>query len=205
MPSHRSHVALTVWPLLALFAVSLARMWPALRGAQSYAAASPIGWLSLVGCTVVVVASLAAYARGWAILRRQSSEDADAAPYRSQGCRRLQSFAGALAWTLVVVHLLLRWLMTVRVGPVALSQYELLREYLSRPPLLAVYVLGLGALGLFISQGLAASVRAWGHAIRPETSLRLEVGCIFVSAVLMLLAINVLSHFVTGRAYWSVS
>jgi hypothetical protein len=152
-----------------------------------------------------VLASLAAYVRGWAILRRQPTEDADAAPYRSVGSRRLQGLAGALVWTLVVVHLLLRWLMTVRVGPVALSQYELLREYLSRPPVLAVYVLGLGALGLFVSQGLAASVRAWGHATRPQTSRRLEVGCTFVSALLMLMAINVLSHFVTGRAYWSAS
>jgi hypothetical protein len=110
-----------------------------------------------------------------------------------------------VAWAFVVAHLLLRWLMTIRVGPVALSQYELFRQYLSRPPVLAVYVLGLGALGLFLSQGLAASVRAWGLATRAESSLRLEVGCTFVSAVLMLVAINVLSHFVTGRAYWSAS
>ncbi|MGD8317229.1 MAG: hypothetical protein PVH21_01550 [Myxococcales bacterium] len=205
MPSYRSHVALTVWPLLLLYSVALVRMWPALGGAQSYAAASPISWASLGACSVVVVVGVAAYARGWAILRRQTPEWTDSSPYRSAGCRRLQGIAGIVAWAFVVAHLLLRWLMTIRVGPVALSQYELFRQYLSRPPVLAVYVLGLGALGLFLSQGLAASVRAWGLATRAESSLRLEVGCTFVSAVLMLVAINVLSHFVTGRAYWSAS
>ena len=203
MPSQRSHVALTVWPLLTLFVVALGRMWPALGGAQSYAASSPVSWTSLVACSIFVVLFLGAYIRGWAILRRQSATDA--APYRSVGCRRLQRIAGGLAWALVVAHLLLRWAMTIRDGPVALSQYELLRDYLSRPPVLALYVLGLGALGLFFSQGIAASVRAWGHATGPKSSLRLEVGCTLISAALMLMAVNVLSHFVTGRAYWGVS
>ena len=96
----------------------------------------------------------------------------------------------------------LQWFMTARVGPVALSQYELLRGFLSRPPVLAFYVLGLGALGLFLSQGFAATLRAWGVARTPESSRWLEVGCTVASAVMMLMAINVLSHFVTGRAYW---
>jgi len=159
----------------------------------------------LVACSIAVLAGIAAYVRGWAILRREDRDDAGAAPYRTAGCRRLQSIAGIFAWTLVAAHLLLRWIMTVRVGPVALSQYELFRQYLSRPPVLALYVLGLGALGLFLSQGLAASVRAWGLATQPKSSLRLEVGCTLLSAVLMLAAINVLSHFVTGRAYWGAS
>jgi hypothetical protein len=92
--------------------------------------------------------------------------------------------------------------MTVRVGPVALSHYELLRGFLSRSPVVGFYVLGLAALGLFLSQGIAASFRAWGFARRPESSRWLEVGCTLVAAVMVLMAINVLSHFVTGRAYW---
>ena len=93
----------------------------------------------------------------------------------------------------------------VRAGPVALSHYELLREILSRPPVLAFYVLGVAAFGLFLSQGIAASFRAWGFARRPETSRWLEVGCTLASAVMMLMAVNVLSHFATGRAFWMES
>jgi hypothetical protein len=114
----------------------------------------------------------------------------------------LQKLAGGMAWALVVAHLALHWFMTVRVGPVALSQYELLRGFLSRPLVLGFYVLGLAALGLFMSQGITASVRASGLARRHESSRWLEVGCTLASAVIVLMAINVLSHFVTGRAYW---
>jgi hypothetical protein len=176
-------------------------MWPALRGARAFAAASPASWLSLIVCTVLVFSFIAAYARGW------SNFDAGAGPgpYQSVGCARLQKFAGWLGWTLVAAHLLLQWFMTVRVGPVALSHYELLRGLLSRPLALGFYVLGLGSLGLFLSQGLAASFRAWGFAEKPETSRWLEVGCTLVAAIMMLMAVNVLSHFVTGRAYWSSS
>jgi hypothetical protein len=175
-------------------------MWPALRGASSFAAASPVTWPSLVAHTVVVAASLAAYVRGWSTLRLDSP--ADAGPYRSEGCRRLQKIAGGLAWALVVVHLILRWFMTVRVGPVALSQYELLRGFLSHLPVVGFYVLGIAAFGLFVSQGIAASLRAWGLSRGPESSRWLEVGCTLASTVMVLMAINVLSHFVTGRAYW---
>ncbi len=147
-----------------------------------------------------MVLFLAAFARGWSTLRLGSPEGEG--PYRSEGCRRLQKLAGGLAWALVMAHLALQWFMTTRVGPVALSQYELLRGFLSRPPVLAFYVLGLGALGLFLSQGFAATLRAWGVARTPESSRWLEVGCTVASAVMMLMAINVLSHFVTGRAYW---
>jgi hypothetical protein len=200
VPRYRSHIALTVWPITALFVLELARMWPALRGASSFAAASPISWSSLLAHTAVVVVFLGAYARGWSSLGLASPEGEG--PYRSEGCRRLQKPAGALAWALVVAHLILQWVMTARVGPVALSHYELLRGFLSRPPVLGFYVLGLAALGLFLSQGIAASLRAWGLAPRPESSRWLEVGCTLASAVMVLLAINVLSHFVTGRAYW---
>mgnify|MGYP001823539800 CR=1 FL=1 len=92
--------------------------------------------------------------------------------------------------------------MSVRVGPVALSHYELLRGFLSQPPVLAFYLVGLGALGLFASQGLAASLRAWGVGKRRESSLWIEVGCTLLSAVMVLMAINLVSHFATGRAYW---
>lgn len=198
MPTDRSHVAQTVWPVLALFLVELARMWPALGGAQPFAAASPVSWPSLAACTLVVTVFFGAYVRGWRALGRKSG----AGPYRTPGCRRLQSLAGGLVWALVAAHVVLLWAMTVRAGPVALSHYELLRRFLSRPPVLAFYMVGLGALGLFLAQGIAASFRAWGFATRPKSSLRLEVGCTLGSAFLMLLAINVLSHFVTGRAYW---
>jgi hypothetical protein len=200
VPRHRSHIALTVWPITVLFVLELARTWPALDGATSFAAASPVTWLSLLAYTFVVIVFLGAYARGWNALSRESPSGSD--PYRSEGCRRLQKLAGGLAWALVVAHLTLHWFMTVRVGPVALSHYELLRGFLSRPPVLGFYVLGLAALGLFLSQGVAASFRAWGLGRRPESSRWLEGGCTLVSAVMVLMAINVLSHFVTGRAYW---
>jgi len=200
VPRYRSHIALTVWPIAALFALELARMWPALGGASSFAAASPVTWLSLVAHTVVVVVFVGAYARGWSGFSRDTSEGAR--PYRSMGCQRLQQLAGWFAWAFIVAHLVLQWVMTVRVGPVALSHYELLRGFLSRPVVLGFYLFGLAALGLFLAQGAAASFRAWGFARRPESSRWLEVGCTLASAVMVLMAINVLSHFVTGRAYW---
>ena len=200
MPRYRSHIALTAWPIIALFVLELARMWPALRGASSFAAASPVTWSSLVAHTVVIVVFLGAYARGWSSLSLESP--IGAGPYRSEGCRRLQKLAGGFAWALVVAHLVLQWFMTVRVGPVALSQYELLRRFLSRPPVLGFYVFGLAALGLFVSQGIAASFRVWGLSRGPESSRWLEVGCTVLSAMMVLMSINILSHFVTGRAYW---
>ncbi|MBT8470734.1 MAG: hypothetical protein KJN97_18460 [Deltaproteobacteria bacterium] len=200
MPRFRSHIALTVWPLAVLFVLELARLWPALRGASSFAEESPASWLSLLIWTVLVLGSLAAYARGWSMLGPLPAESAG--PYRSNGCWRLQKLAGGLAWALVVSQLVLHWVMTVRVGSVAISQYELLREFLSRPVVMAFYVLCLGALGLFLSQGIAASFRAWGVARRSESSRWLEIAGTLTSAVLLLMAINVLSHFVTGRAYW---
>ena len=59
-------------------------------------------------------------------------------------------------------------------------------------------------LELFLAQGIAATFRAWGIGTRPETSRWLELGCTLASAMMMLLAVNVLSHFATGRAYWWV-
>ncbi|MGB5266207.1 MAG: hypothetical protein WBN30_06450 [Polyangiales bacterium] len=200
MPRYRSHIALTVWPLAVLFVSELIRLWPALRGASSFAEASPASWLSLLVWTVLVLVSLGAYARGWSVLVSESG--GSAGPYRTDGCRRLQKLAGGLAWALVVSQLVLHWVMTVRVGPVAVSQYELLREFLSRPAVMVFYVLGLGALGLFLSQGIAASFRAWGFGRGHESSRWLEIASTLTSAVMMLIAINVLSHFVTGRAYW---
>ena len=200
MQRYRSHIALTVWPITALFVVGLVRMWPALHGASSLAASSPVSWPSLLAHTVVVLVFLGAYARGWSTLRLEAP--GGEGPYRSEGGRHLQKLAGGLAWALVLVHLILRWFMTVRVGPVALSQYELLRGFLCQPLVLAFYVLGFAAFGLFSSQGLANSFRVWGRSPGPENSRWLEVGCTVVSAVMVLMAINVLSHFVTGRAYW---
>ncbi len=200
MERHRSHIQLTVWPITALFVLELARTWPALGGASSFAAASPVTWLLLLAYTVVVLVFLGAYARGWSVLSRESPTGAG--PYRSEGCRRLQKLAGGPAWALVLAHLILLWFMTLRVGPVALSHYELLRGFLSLPAVLGFYMFGLAALGLFLSQGIAASLRAWGFARAPESSRRLEVGCTLASAAMVLMAINVLSHFVTGRAYW---
>lgn len=200
MPRYRSHIALTVWPLAILFALELTRLWPAIGGAGSFALASPAGWIELLTCTLLVLLSLGAYARGWNLLALEAP--GSVGPYRSHGGWRLQKLAGGLAWALAVAHLILHWIMTVRVGPVAISQYELLRGFLSLLPVLVFYVFGLAALGLFLSQGFAASFRAWGIARRPESSRWLEVGGTLASAVMMLLAFNILSHFATGRAYW---
>jgi len=200
VPRYRSHIALTVWPLAVLFLLELVRLWPALRGGSSFAEASPATWLSLLVWTVLVLGSLGAYARGWNMLGSEVAETAG--PYRSHGCSRLQKLAGGLAWALVVSQLVLHWVMTVRVGPVAISHYELMRGFLSRPAVMVFYVLGLGALGLFLSQGIAASFRAWGLAQRPKISPWLEIASTLAAAVMLLAAMNVLSHFVTGRAYW---
>lgn len=200
MPRYRSHIALTVWPIAVLVVLELLRLWPALRGGSAFAAASPAGWSSLFLWTVGVVGSLAAYVRGWSMLRLVAP--GSAGPYRSYGAWRLQKLAGGLAWGLVVAHLLLHWFMTVRVGPVALSQYELLRGFISRLPVLAFYLIGLGALGMFLSQGIAASFRAWGVGATRESSRWLEVGGTLSSVMVLLFAFNILSHFVTGRAYW---
>jgi len=151
----------------------------------------------------MVLVALGLYARGWSTLSTETLPGEG--PYRSDGCRRLQKLAGALAWGFVLAHLILHWVMTVRVGPVALSHYELLRGFLSRIPVLSFYMLGLAALGLFLAQGFAATLRVWGFGRTPESSRWLEVGGTLASAMMMLLAINVLSQFVTGRAYWTSS
>jgi hypothetical protein len=101
-----------------------------------------------------------------------------------------------------VGHLIVQWVMTFQAGPVALSHYELLRGLLSRPVVLGLYVIGLAALGLYLAQGIAASFRAWNIGTRPESSRWLEAGCTLASAIVMLMALNLLSHFATGRAYW---
>jgi hypothetical protein len=102
----------------------------------------------------------------------------------------------------VLLHLGLTWFMFASSGPVALSHYEQWRHLLSLPAVLSLYVLGLGAIGLYLSQGIAASVTDWGSFRRPETSRWVEAGCTVLSAMMLLVAINVLSHFATGRAFW---
>jgi len=189
--------------MVALFGLGLCRAWPALRGAPSYAASSPASWLFLTAWTIATLVFLGAYARGWSRLGLPGEDDAG--PYRSAGCVGLQKLAGAIAWAFLVGHLAIHWAMTFRVGPVALSHYELLRTFLSRPLVLGLYMLGLAAVGLYLAQGIAASFRAWGLGTRPESSRWLEVGCTLASAIMMLMAVNVLSHFATGRAYWMPS
>ena len=140
MPRERTHVALTVWPMTVLFIVGLVRGWPAIEGAPSYAASAPSTWSWLALHTFVVLLSLLAYSIGWS---RFQPDELSGHPYRSVGCVRLQKMAGGVAWGLLFAHLILQWVMTLRVGPVALSHYELLRGFLSRPPVLAFYVVGL--------------------------------------------------------------
>lgn len=188
--------------MAVLFVVGLVRAWPGIGGAPAYAASAPSSWGWLTLHTLLILGSLLAYAVGWS---RFAPEDPSGQPYRSIGCVRLQKLAGGVAWGLLLAHLILQWVMTLRVGPVALSHYELLRGFLSRPPVLAFYVVGLAALGAYLAQGAAASFRAWGLGTRPETSRWLEVGCTVASAMVTLMAVNVLSHFTTGRAYWDVS
>ena len=110
-----------------------------------------------------------------------------------------------MAWGLVLGHLGLEWFMLMSAGPASLSHYELLRGVLSMPVVLGLYLVGLGALGVYLSQGIAASFRALGFAEGLESSRLLEVGCTLLSAMMLLMAINILSHFSTGRAYWTSS
>lgn len=201
MLRHRSHLALTVWPIALLFVLEIVRLWPSLRGASAFAAASPDTWPSLFARSALSLAFFGAYVRGWRVLQRAAPDGPG--PYRSTGCRRLQGWAGGVAWALIAGHLGLQWMMFISSGPFALSHYELLREALSMPGVLALYMMGLGALGLFMGQGFAASARGMGFAETPESSRWLEVGCTFLSAIMLLTAINVLSHFATGRGYWT--
>jgi hypothetical protein len=202
MPRERRHVALTVWPIAVVFAVGLVRAWPGVHGAPAYAASAPSSWGWLTIQTTVVVFSLLAYAVGWS----RFAPDAESGhPYRSTGCVRLQKVAGGAAWGLLFAHLILQWVMTLQVGPVAISHYEIMRGFLSRVPVLGFYVIGLAGVGAYLAQGIAASFRAWGLGTGSETSRWLEAGCTVVSAMLALMAVNVLSNFATGRAYWDVS
>jgi hypothetical protein len=202
VPRHRRHVVLSVWPIALLFALGLAHVWPALAGAPSYASESPASWLSLAVATMTAFVFLSAYVRGWSDLAHAPHEPG---PYRTSGCVRLQKIAGTGAWLLLLGWVALSWWMSFRVGPVALSHYELLRIVLSHPLAMGCCVFGLAALGLYLSQGLAASFRAWGLGREPQNSLMLEVACTVTVAVTMLIAINALSHFATGRAYWAPS
>lgn len=177
--------------------MELIRLGPALSGSASFAIASRSGWLAQTLWTAVVLALLGLYARGWALLEREG-----AGPYRTVGCRRLQQWAGALGWALVLGHVVVRWWLLASVGSEPLAHYELLRSILSRPLTLSVYLLGCGAVCLCLSQGVAASIRSVGLVRRPETSRWLEVGCTFAAAVLLLVTANILSHFGTGRAFW---
>jgi hypothetical protein len=188
--------------MAAVLLIGLVRAWPAIEGASHYAASSPSSWGWLLAHTLAVVMSLLAYAVGWG---RFAPSGEVGLPYRSAGCVRLQKLAGGVAWGLLLAHLILQWAITLRVGPVALSHYELLRGFLSRPPVLAFSVVGLAAVGAYLAQGIAASFRAWGIGVRPETSPWVEVGCTVLSAMITLMAVNVLSHFATGRAYWNAT
>ena len=199
MPRARRHVALTVWPIAVVFLVGLVRAWPGIDGAPAYAASASLSWGWLAAHTLAILLSLLAYAVGWG---RFAPDDPSGYPYRSVGCVSLQKVAGGVAWGLLFAQLVLQWVMTLRVGPVALSHYELLRGFLSRAPVLGFCILGLAAFGAYLAQGVAASFRAWGLGVRPESSRWLEVGCTVVSAAIALMAVNVLSNFATGRAYW---
>ena len=177
-------------------------MWPAVYGAPEFAARSPASWLSLVAITATALVFFGAYFRGWSDLALGHDESG---PYRSAGSVRLQKIAGGAAWAFLFGWLALFWWMTVRAGPVALSHYEILRTVLSRPLAIGLYVFGAAAFGLYFSQGVAASFRAWGIGRHAKSSMRLEVLCTLGAAFVMLLAVNILSHFATGRAYWSPS
>ena len=200
MSEHRRHIALTVLPIAVLYVLEVSRLWPTIRGAQSFAVASPVGWAPLALCTVAVALALAAYSRGWNLLRVDRA--GGAGPYRTVADRRVQKLAGGAAWGLAISHLALHWFMTARVGPVAVSQYELLRGFLSRAPVLLFYVLGLTALGFFLAQGFAAGARAHGLGRSSESSRWLEAGGTLASVMMLVFALNLLGHFATGRAYW---
>ena len=197
---YQSHLVLTVWPLGALFILELARLGPALEGSASFAVSARLGWVSQLVWTAVVLALLGFYVYGWALLAREGPDGSG--PYRTLGCRRLQRWAGGLSWALVLGHISVRWWLLAAVGSEPLSHYELLRELLSRPLGLGLYLVGFGAVCLYLSQGVAASIRSLGLVRRPETSRWLEIGCTLAGAVLLLVAANLLSHFGTGRAFW---
>lgn len=198
MGQYRAHLSLTVWPLALLWVCELNRLASALQGSAAFAVATGAGWGSLLWATLLVVMCAVSYAWGWRLL---AAGPAEAGPYRSAGCLRLQRWAGYFAWALVLGHLGLRWWMHLRAGPEALSHYELWRDVLSLPLVVGFYLLGLGATGLYLSQGLAAFIRSIGLARRPKASQWLEIGCALAAVGLLLMSSNLLSHFATGRAW----
>ncbi len=194
---------LTVGPLVVVFALEVGRLWPALGGASAFAAASPMSWLGSALSSLVVFLALAAYVAGWRMLETDRDRSGD--PYSTLGTLRLQRWTGALVWMFVLGHLGVQWVMLSRVGPVSLSHYELLRDLLSRPVVMALYVFGLAAFGLFASQGLSALLRSLRGRPASESSRWIDVGCTLLAAIMVLFAVNLVSHFATGRAYWSGS
>lgn len=182
---------LAVVPATVVALLELVRLSYGLGGATAFAQGLVLGWVSLALATIVLVLSAAAFFAGatW-------NDGSPATP----GLRRLQFGAGTLAWAFIAFHLVNCWLSLDAVGAEPLGQYEFLRNLLSLPINLAIYVFGLGVTSLYLVQGSAAVLEAWGFADTPLMQKRVELVLGAFACIVFVFAVNVLSHFAAGRA-----
>ena len=195
----RVHSLSGIIPLLAFVAIHTWETSAAARGRDAFVARAfgadvgSIGWaLELVLVIVPLVAHV-----GTGVLRARRSTDAGS--YPSAGSRRLQWLSGGVLLVFLVLHLFHAHAVTP--GATALTSYEVLRQSLSRGVWIAIYVIGLGALSLHVTQGIVAAVRHWG-LVRRAVSLRwVRVGAAVFGASVFLVQLNGLAHFARGAAF----
>ena len=129
---------------------------------------------------------------GWAMLSAKLRTDAPSV----QGFRRLQYTAMPVALVFLLVHASLTW-GTAALGSDPGTVYEGLRRSLPNYPMIAVYVVGLAALGLATEQGLL--VWAASRVTRPATMRWLRFFAAAFPVVAFVVAVNGLGQFVAGR------
>lgn len=185
---------LAIAPLVALFPLEVFRLAFGLGGATSFGLGLQLGWVTATLVSLVLAGSLVAFLLGG--VRRDS-------PVLTGGSLRLQRWAGLICWAFVALHLSHLWRGLVQFGPDPLSQYEFLRNWLSLPINVAFYVIGLAAMSLYLVQGIPALAHAWGFA-RLGSHRRWEIATGILAWLFFVFTINILSHYATGAAMWSV-
>ena len=184
---------LAIIPLAVFFPLEVFRLSFGLGGAVPFSLGFRLGWMGTAVVTVVLGASLVAFVTGGA--RRDTD-------LLSEGSKRLQRYAGLLCWAFVVLHLSYLWGALNQVGAEPLGQYNFLRNRLSLPINVAFYAVGLGAVSLYLVQGIPVVMRGWGAAQSPRGYKRLQIGVGVLAWLFFVFTINVLSHYATGRALW---
>ncbi len=119
-----------------------------------------------------------------------------------RGYRRLQWVAGLLALGFAFGHAWRFWL-PAALGADGGTVYELLRRASPRYPSVALYAVGLAALGLAWEQSLLLLVGTWRFVRRPQTMRWYRLATVVLPAAMFVVGINAAGHFVTGRGlFW---